>query len=388
MYSLYKINQFLSLLAFSMYFFTTNLLKLTTLNQFTTISFALKAVLYISYAVISYRIVSGIFIDKYKFKQLILLIVIFIFLIISAFYSNRSTLVELFLFLLGVSTLERRKVIKLSFILQLIILTLTIVSSFIGLLPNWTYMRVDSIAEIRYSYGYTYPSHISSVFLFLVLMYTYLRKEKLSYLEVICIEIINLLVYNITDSRAAFLMVLFWGLIILIIRFRKSFRIKRTLMSSFGAYLIVFFALLSFYGAYNYDAHNDVMLFFNKLTNTRLRLAYSAINQYGIHLFGSDITWIGHGGRGYIYSSSEIYNYVDNSYIQIMLTYGIIVLFVVIVGYVSATKRAIKENDKFLYLIFILIAIYSCIEPRLIEVYFNPFILFLLPSKTNNNFNG
>lgn len=53
-------------------------------------------------------------------------------------------------------------------------------------------------------------------------------------------------------------------------------------------------------------------------------------------------------------------------------------MLVVIIGYTIASVKALKENDKFLLIALSFIAIYSIIEPRLIEIGFNSFVLVLV----------
>lgn len=52
-----------------------------------------------------------------------------------------------------------------------------------------------------------------------------------------------------------------------------------------------------------------------------------------------------------------------------------------------ASVKALRENDKYLLIALSFIAIYSIIEPRLIEIGFNSFVLVLVVL-VNNRYDG
>ena len=117
----------------------------------------------------------------------------------------------------------------------------------------------------------------------------------------------------------------------------------------------------------------------NSFVNGRVRLANSAVNTYGVSLLGKQITWIGNGGLGHIYDNlKETYNYVDCSYIKLLLEGGVLSFLLIIIGYTLAGRKAAKEGNIYLCMALAFIAIYSIIEPRLCEIGFNPFLLVLV----------
>ncbi|WP_206763316.1 hypothetical protein, partial [Clostridium perfringens] len=77
------------------------------------------------------------------------------------------------------------------------------------------------------------------------------------------------------------------------------------------------------------------MVTVNKLITGRLALGRNAFDTFGVHLFGTrNVQFIGSGGK----TESVIgYNYVDSSYVQMLFTYGIVPVVLLIIIYVVAS---------------------------------------------------
>ena len=106
--------------------------------------------------------------------------------------------------------------------------------------------------------------------------------------------------------------------------------------------------------------------------------------EYGLSLFGKNIEWVGFGVGA---DPTKVYNYVDCSYVQILLSYGIIILLIVIFAYFLIIKQAYVKKDYMFILIILSILILNITEPRLINIIYNPFIIsasFFLKNNTRN----
>ena len=64
-----------------------------------------------------------------------------------------------------------------------------------------------------------------------------------------------------------------------------------------------------------YDWYNPIWAKIDKLMSYRLGLAQNAYNNYGIHVFGQAIKWVGYDYKSILVGSNEPYNYVDSSYL-------------------------------------------------------------------------
>lgn len=67
------------------------------------------------------------------------------------------------------------------------------------------------------------------------------------------------------------------------------------------------------------------------------------------------------------------YNYVDNSYIQLLLQYGLFLLLMVLAFYAIGIYRGIRDDKRYVSWILVIICIYCLLDPFLIRFTFNPF---------------
>ena len=116
----------------------------------------------------------------------------------------------------------------------------------------------------------------------------------------------------------------------------------------------------------------------DKLLTGRLTLQRAAIQNFGIHLLGQRITWIGNGGTGYTQTYVGIsYNYVDSAYIKILLDQGILVWLMVVLGFSGLNYYAGKKQDHYLLFAMAVLGIYFTVEQWMINPGYNPFFVLL-----------
>ncbi len=116
----------------------------------------------------------------------------------------------------------------------------------------------------------------------------------------------------------------------------------------------------------------------NTLLSSRLSIAQSSIKLYGIHLFGQNIHWVGWGGWGHTQTQlSGVYNYVDTSYLKLLLDNGLIVWFVIMLGWTITSVKAYKTNNRYLLFALAFLAVYCLVEQWLMNLGANPFVIYL-----------
>ena len=109
--------------------------------------------------------------------------------------------------------------------------------------------------------------------------------------------------------------------------------------------------------------------------SNRLSMGPNALSINSLTLFGQKIQWYGFGGVGYTVDElAGEYNYVDCSYVKILLDNGIVMLILAIGGYMLVAKEKLKAGDRYFCIALLFANIYAMIEPRYIETGFNPFV--------------
>ena len=112
----------------------------------------------------------------------------------------------------------------------------------------------------------------------------------------------------------------------------------------------------------------------NSWSHSRLFLASRAYDAHGLTLFGTPFDQIGAGGSLIVRPD---YNFVDCSYLLILLRYGVVTFLVVGLLWVLMTRAAIRHGHRRLAYALALIAFHSLSEHHFPEVDYN--ILLVLP---------
>ena len=140
--------------------------------------------------------------------------------------------------------------------------------------------------------------------------------------------------------------------------------------------------------------YNDqgILKSINSLLSNRLYYSQYSMKTYGVHLFGQKIAWVGWGGYGHTtFQLTQTYNYVDTSYLKLLLENGILVWGVIMLGWTWTSVCAYKHNNIYLLLSLGILAGYCMVEQWLMNIGANPFVLMLAypiygmqGTKTNN----
>ena len=115
----------------------------------------------------------------------------------------------------------------------------------------------------------------------------------------------------------------------------------------------------------------------NDILSGRIELLNFAIDRYGIKWFGQKIEWVGFGTLTNTDGIWETYNFVDNAYGKMLLDYGILFFILILIGYAVIYKTANEQQDYVLIIVISVILVLSIMEPRLVSIEMNPFVLLL-----------
>ena len=188
----------------------------------------------------------------------------------------------------------------------------------------------------------------------------------------------NFWLFQVTGTRLAFLAsLLFMTFSLFVFQRGCAMRLGQRFWKTFFIFLPWICAGFSIWCHVAYNLSNPIWAKINTLLSGRLRLGNSAIKQYGFTFWGQKIEWI---SQSIISVSSEIkgYNYVDCSYLQIALQYGIITLSLILFLCSFLMIKAFRRKQYYLCWILAAILIHSMVEPRLLHSWYNPFLLLCL----------
>lgn len=316
---------------------------------------------------------SFFFRESYPVK---LLIYFFLFSILSVMVyiktGNRDILL-MALFIFASYNIEFSNIIKCAMVIKSIFLILCTLLSILHIIPNYEFYEFRGV---RKSLGYVTYNYAPRELFYIICYYIYLKKTKFKFIELIIIELLAFYYAQMTLSRTTFyLITLMVGIVVL-----NKLTLNKFFKTSFSRMISYIYILASVFTVVVLKLYmiNPVKYkFLNFFTTGRLEYSIIALNKYGISLFGQKIEWV-----GLAFNQSKVieYNYVDNSYLQMLLNYGIIYTIVVVVCLTLICRYAIRSNNYNLVIILVILAIRAIVEPQLWVVQYNIFSLLLLPT--------
>lgn len=278
-------------------------------------------------------------------------------------------LLYLAVFTVGCIGFDFHKILKLFVcVVGIGILTSTI-CALGGAIPNLVYL---SSSRIRSSWGICYTTDFASYLLFLTIT-AWIAWEELPDLVFLIPGIVGLLISHFIahSITSVFCFVLFLFFVLLHWLFHKGYLpLLKTIVDFCCCASFPCFGTLMIVLAWLFHEGNSFAVKVNSWNHGRLSLASSTYDAHGLTLFGTPFSQIGAGGSTFY---NPDYNFVDCSYLLILLRYGLVTLLVVTLLWVLMTRTAIKAGRMALGMA--LIAVHSLSEHHFTELNYNIFLV-------------
>ncbi|ROU10136.1 hypothetical protein EB837_22785 [Kluyvera ascorbata] len=326
-----------------------------------------KIVLYISSFIL-----LGLFykVNKYTFLDLFICVVFLI-----SYYYSRIT-IAVFIFFLFVKYANFSLVVKtFLFAVSAGIIFVFVTHAFdLYHYSNFEMYRADG--TYRMPLGYKYPTYFPNISLFLYLGWVFLRKNKITFLEITIIGIANYVVYVLTDTRAIYYLV---NLLIFCVVFLKYFRVNYNtavigwIFKFSTIYLFLILAVISIWLNIKYDSNIPWMNKLNQVLSGRLYYGHKGYIDYGISLLGQQIDYVSVLDQ---YDGNNLF-VIDSGYLKVLLDYGIILFALITFGFIQVGRRIVSQNETYFGLVMIIALIDISINPHMIQLDFNPFFFAL-----------
>lgn len=339
------------------------------LNEEGIFASVLQGMRYFAYAVSMVQISLNVLYKKYTKESALFYLIFGLVAMINMFVASYTGMFLCFIIFFAAYKADSRKLVLIATVVRSAILIVVIISSTFGLSPDYVF---DSTTRMRHSLGFFWTASAPHLFCFLLLQCMYLFKiKKARNIAILCIvlEIINVVLYLLTDTRAAFLIttavLLFWIL-------GKLVHKKWKLHLNKGVYLLIP-AVICVFSVFIplYKQSSWIWEFLDKALSGRMHLGKSAIINYGLTFFGQKIEWIDLSIT--TPQMGETYNFVDCSYLKILLDQGFLFLAVCISIYTILLYKANKDRNQYLFVSVLAILLFSITDPRLMDMAINIF---------------
>ena len=311
---------------------------------------------------------------RVSYKYLILSILLLLSGVLVYFQTNRLNFLVYSMLLVLLVNVDMKVVLRNYVVVAGILVVGVFLLSLAGIVPNLQYNRAG---VIRNSFGFIYPTDFASHCFYLFLAISYLLKDKLIWTRTLFGVLLSAFIIKYCDARLNALSILLATVIFIYFYYSKEKKLKIFALFPYSA---VIFASIVTYLSYKFSWSNPFLVSINKLITGRLALGRNAFDTFGVHLFGTrNVQFIGSGGK----TESVIgYNYVDSSYVQMLFTYGIVPVVLLIIIYVVASKKQYKDGQYLLVAILSLIAFNCMIEAFWFVPTYNIFMFLLFTTNT------
>ena len=311
---------------------------------------------------------------RVSYKYLILSILLLLSGVLVYFQTNRLNFLVYSMLLVLLVNVDMKVVLRNYVVVAGILVVGVFLLSLAGIVPNLQYNRAG---VIRNSFGFIYPTDFASHCFYLFLAISYLLKDKFIWTRSLFGVLLSAFIIKYCDARLNALSILLATVIFIYFYYSKEKKLKIFALFPYSA---VIFASIVTYLSYKFSWSNPFLVSVNKLITGRLVLGRNAFDTFGVHLFGTrNVQFIGSGGK----TESVIgYNYVDSSYVQMLFTYGIVPVVLLIIIYVVASKKQYKDGQYLLVAILSLIAFNCMIEAFWFVPTYNIFMFLLFTTNT------
>ncbi|MGV3050167.1 hypothetical protein [Streptococcus hyovaginalis] len=365
-----KINTALYFIAFSLYVFI-NLLATTRLSVDYSDGFYLlmSSSLYLTI----FLLVAKLLLDYKMSVQLLFsfLISIPIILFVGVKSSNLILLFTLLLFIFSIKDINLEKLVRVHFFLSITVLVITQVLLSIDAISD---ISVRTINGVYYYMGYRYLSYPPNIFFHAICSYVFLKKNKINFWDLLWITLVNYYYFVKTGVDSAF----YFTLLILVISYifkvsKIEYQKDLKLLTVLEKTLIPFELAIVYFLSKNFSYANSKLVALDSFLSNRIRLGNDALNLYGISTFGNEVTWNTQDVFGRYYGK---YLFVDSSFLNILITYGIVFTLILIVAFYFLPNKN-PYRSIYYQLAFIIIVLHSMWDPQFLNIWYNPFLTFL-----------
>jgi len=314
-------------------------------------------------------------IKLYKGKDLILALLIIVIGLLTTYYSHTSFMDSFFWFLAASKGVSVREQIKIIFKAQCVTLICIVLLASMGIIENIIMFRENNNL-VRYALGFNHPNMIAGKIFQLCLISFCLYGSKMKmYFCLVYAGIATLTIY-ITDSETVKYMFLLL-LVLLVVYLGTNSRValfayvaKRS-MKLLKAFMITALALCVFIIA-TFQKYNYYSIFGGTTLYSRVKQMFLYFSTYDIKLWGQELYY--HGAEAS--NSAGLYT-LDNSYLYLLLGFGIVAFSIFVFLYLIAIRRAYKEKNYIAIIVLAIYAIYGLSETMVLRFSSNFTLVFL-----------
>lgn len=302
----------------------------------------------------------------------VVLILIAVSLVVMKESNTRLSIIMLLYLMIVYRDVEPKQFCKKYVEAAVIAMSIVFVLCLIGIFPNEYRYRIASTGAVqnRYYLGFKTTTAPPNFAFHVSLAYLFYKQEKFKLKDAVLIIIPSTILYILTDTRAAYFEGIFAMLIFGLLKVFKKDWFKKVI-GTISIWAMPVFAGIELFITNDYTTSNPVYVLLDATLSHRLNWVARAIKVYPIGLFGNNIIW---ESKAYT-AASQL---VDMFYLRCAIQYGLVFLFVIIIGFMGISTYFKKNENYFGCVIILTLAIHSITDPQLLEYACVPLLIMLL----------
>lgn len=311
-----------------------------------------------------------------KFDTLLMIIYSACFLASYYFTKSWDLFDALFISIFMSKQLEYDKVVNCFYKPLIFSLVIILGGYLIGLFPNMQLVRSDG--TLRKSFGFLHPNDLGRIILLISFLYILKNRKNIRCKHIIIICSLAIFTYIFPNSKdVTFSLIMF----VFIIAIRQLFLYlkKRDFFTSKFFYVILFITILGITSMLWYleanEVYDEVLKFIAYNIYSRFSSARTAMNEYGLNIFGHNIQFAAESSLQYGWAIR--YFTLDSAYFYIPIARGVFPAIFILVIYLQNLRYSFKNRNSIILIEIFIMTIYSILEPGIL--YFIASFIFILP---------
>ncbi|MCV3325608.1 O-antigen ligase family protein [Pediococcus pentosaceus] len=286
--------------------------------------------------------------------------------------SNDNLFMISCLFIVASQGINFSAFLKLDITFRTLLFLVVAISNKLGIIADAVLYRSDGFA--RTAFGFLQPNTAGALVLSIVLEFIILKFNKINLLDGFIICVTAGMLFYTTNSRSSVIGIML--ALILTIVFKSNLKkilVSKLFLSTMS--LIPFIlAILSYAAVKLYNSGSTFLIVMDKLFSGRIHLINYFINTYQLKLFGQHIQFADSMNLRNTY-----FLVMDNSYISILLKYGILPFCMFLILYYLKIKKVQLDANGIPELIAILVmCAVGLMETELFYPAYNITLLYLM----------
>ena len=236
---------------------------------------------------------------------------------------------------------------------------------YMGVLPEIIYYRRNM--RVRYSFGFSNPNSFSRYVMLSDILFILLRKDKLKYWHIGVIFASALFVYQFPNTITVAAMIVLMSLVLLINKLLDGKLINFWACRA-GIVLVIpcMIAVFAFLMVY-YRSQPGMLYRIDNTIQARFIMGFRGIDDYGIHLFGNNISFVSSSSAGTLAQGE--YFVIDSLFFYLPVRMGIIITVMFFSFYMWLLVNAVRERRFYCAVALLIVGCYSMFENAMLSSY-------------------